>query len=280
MTVCNAHGSPARKMKSRNARTQRAAELARLAGKKIQAGHWHSGGGQGTQVRIEAMNEAEWLACSYPPSMLESLRGKARERKLRLYACACCRLIWHLLIDERSRVAVQVAELFADGLLSAEEARAAFCGACDALRTVRRPQDRWPESTLRLRRSPDPQVLFRAAFKAAAAAGNGAGDTQTHIRGEEASLVNGFTRSELLRDIFGNPFRPVTIDPAWLTWNNSTVSKFAQFIYDDRAFDRLPLLADALMDAGCTNEDILAHCRSAGEHVRGCWVLDLLLGKA
>jgi hypothetical protein len=82
-----------------------------------------------------------------------------------------------------------------------------------------------------------------------------------------------------MRDIFGNPFAPATISSIWLTWNDGTVRSVAQAIYDDRAFDRLPILADALEDAGCDNADILTHCRSGGEHVRGCWVVDLLLGK-
>ncbi|MBL8796889.1 MAG: hypothetical protein JNM56_23510 [Planctomycetia bacterium] len=77
-----------------------------------------------------------------------------------------------------------------------------------------------------------------------------------------------------LRDIFGNPFRPVTADPAWRT---STVVSLAQAIYDERAFDRLPILADALEDAGCDHADMLNHCRQPGDHVRGCWVVDLLL---
>ena len=84
----------------------------------------------------------------------------------------------------------------------------------------------------------------------------------------------------LVRDIFGNPFRRVKVDPAWLRWNNGTVPTIAQGVFDDRAFDRLPILADALADAGCNNEDILAHCRSANPHTHGCWVVDLLLGKA
>jgi hypothetical protein len=83
----------------------------------------------------------------------------------------------------------------------------------------------------------------------------------------------------LLREIFGNPFRPVTVDPAWLRWNDGTVPKIAQGIYEERAFCRLPILHDALLDAGCDNEDILAHCRGDGPHVRGCWVIDLILGK-
>ncbi len=66
----------------------------------------------------------------------------------------------------------------------------------------------------------------------------------------------------------------------WLAWNDGAIPKMAQAIYDDRAFDRLPILADALEDAGCDNQEILDHCRSNGEHVRGCWVVDLILGKS
>jgi hypothetical protein len=82
-----------------------------------------------------------------------------------------------------------------------------------------------------------------------------------------------------IRDIFGSPFRSIQINPAWLNWNDGKVRITAQSIYDERAFDRLPILADALLDAGCDIADILNHCRSAGPHVRGCWVVDLLLGK-
>ena len=85
------------------------------------------------------------------------------------------------------------------------------------------------------------------------------------------------TQIAYLRDIFGNPFRPVALNPAWLT---SDVLALARGIYDERAFERMPILADALQDAGCDNADILTHCRDAKQvHVRGCWVLDLLLGK-
>jgi hypothetical protein len=83
----------------------------------------------------------------------------------------------------------------------------------------------------------------------------------------------------LLREIIGNPFKGFVIDVSWLCWRTNTVPKLAQAIYDDRAFDRLPILADALEEAGCDNTDMLDHCRRPGEHVRGCWVVDLLLGK-
>jgi hypothetical protein len=81
----------------------------------------------------------------------------------------------------------------------------------------------------------------------------------------------------LVRCIFGNPFRPVSVDPAWLT---PAVVKLAQTFYEQRAFDRMPQLADALLDAGCDNEDLMQHCRSPGPHVRGCWAIDAILGKS
>ena len=80
----------------------------------------------------------------------------------------------------------------------------------------------------------------------------------------------------LLRDLFGNPFHAITIKSRWLT---STVTSIAQGIYEERAYDRLPILADALENAGCTDHDIIQHCRHKGEHVRGCWVVDLILGE-
>ncbi|HMC63349.1 MAG TPA: hypothetical protein VKI65_00265 [Gemmataceae bacterium] len=82
---------------------------------------------------------------------------------------------------------------------------------------------------------------------------------------------------QLVRDIFGNPFRYVRVDPSWL--KDRTVQKLAQDIYDERAFARLPILGEALANAGCTNPDILTHCRQPAEHWRGCWLIDLLLAK-
>lgn len=86
-------------------------------------------------------------------------------------------------------------------------------------------------------------------------------------------------QADLLRDLFGNPFRPVTVHPAWRQANDGTVAKLAQIIYEERRFDDLPILADALLDAGCQNEDLLEHCRLPREHVKGCWAIDTLLGK-
>lgn len=86
----------------------------------------------------------------------------------------------------------------------------------------------------------------------------------------------GYMDADGVREIFGNPFRPVTLDPSSLT---PTVVQLAQTIYNDRTFDRLPTLADALVQAGCDNDELLGHCRGPGPHVRGCWVVDLVLGK-
>jgi hypothetical protein len=82
-----------------------------------------------------------------------------------------------------------------------------------------------------------------------------------------------------LRDIFGNPFRSVTVDPAWLEWRDGLVKVMARKMWETGEFSDFPILADALEEAGCANEDILTHSRQSGEHVRGCWLVDLLLGK-
>lgn len=84
----------------------------------------------------------------------------------------------------------------------------------------------------------------------------------------------------LLRDVLGNPFRPVTLDPIWLSWHEGLLVSMAQRMYDSRDFTDMPVLADAIEKAGCQDQDILGHCRSGGEHVRGCWVVDAILNKS
>jgi hypothetical protein len=130
-------------------------------------------------------------------------------------------------------------------------ARAIVCEAFDELRQV--PVNTYPGGQ---HFSPDDPAEFERLSAAAA-----------------ARLVR------LVRDVFGNPFRPVRLDASWLQWHDGTVPKLARVIYDRRAFDRLPLLGDALSEAGRADDDILAHCRQPGEHVRGCFVVDLALGK-
>jgi hypothetical protein len=224
------------------------------------------------------MTEAEWLACTDPQVMLAYLRGRASERRLRLFAVSCCREIWNLFTDERIKQAVEAAERFSDGLMTADGMEKASFEAEDASNEAYHRGN----------------GILCSAGGAAILSAQGVGVPNLHDSmpsiivnvveaAEEAGLkTRALMLSEiekLLRDHLGNPFRPVALDPSWLAWNAGIVPRMAQAIYDDRAFDRLPILADALEEAGCTNADILAHCRSEVPHVRGCWAVDLLLGK-
>jgi hypothetical protein len=296
------------------------------------------------------MNEAEWLACNDPQPMLEGLYRRVSNRKLRLFACACCWRIGHLF-DEIGRRAVATAELIAEGRASKAEEEAAL----EAVGTEWRKKQRMPQKSpsLAVARAIEGDAEGTARNAAGALAWAYAGenriiqgvDTAIHIRDSERLVQAG-----LLRDIVGHifsrlyeaptctaccgegtiaevwkgkfekrgsleafipddpelpegasallgPNSPPTLylqcqacggkgykanylaDPCWLSWHDATVPRIAEAIYDDRRFSDLAILADALMDAGCHDESILAHCRSPGPHVRGCWVVDLLLGK-
>ena len=188
------------------------------------------------------MIEAEWLACEHPGPMLQFLQTRASERKLRLFADACYKRLCHISVDGSMQMAVELE-------LAREDAR----GYASVVA-------RWGA---------------RLARKAAWLERQGQGDAKQAADTAQAGERRG--QAADLRGIFGNPFRRVTLDPAWLHWNGSTVRKMAEAIYDDRAFDRLPILADALEEAGCTDHAVLDHCRQPGEHARGCWVIDLLL---
>jgi hypothetical protein len=249
------------------------------------------------------MTEAEWLACTEPDPMLEFLRGKASDRKLRWFAAACCHTIWHLLTDERSRRAVDVLERFADGEAPGSELSAVAQdahSAAEAADHAENPYAAWTaanavgagqlDEDADLNTGGAPDALKDAkdtAFSAAWAIGHAAhphdsGDawyakTKAHEAGE----------SNLLRDIFGNPFWPSPPLPSsHLAWNDGTIPRLAEAIYEERklpegTFDtaRLAILADALLDAGCEDEALIQHCRSEGPHVRGCWAVDLLTGR-
>jgi hypothetical protein len=232
------------------------------------------------------MTEAEWRDCTNPMEMLEFLRAKASDRKLRLFACACCRRVWHLLTDDRNREAVEVAEAFADGRASVAALQAARQAADlayslgdDAAACAGVCAERYdlplPPGVL-------PTEDYYDAFQGAADAAYSAACALAGKDGAQKAVVEAEYREQagLLCDLFGPlPFRRVTTNPTWLAWKDGTVVKLAQTIYDDRAFDRLPILADALEGAGCTDQDILHHCRDTGPHVKGCWAVDLLLAK-
>ena len=224
------------------------------------------------------MTEAEWLVCTDPTPMLQYLRDKASDRRFRLFAGACCRQVWSMLANQECRNLVEVSEQFADELASLSELENAREAVEESFRNA---QYTW---CLGVEGGSD---SFLAAARAAETGGHLEAATyarqlaealnwpRQRAAAEEASAF----QSHLIRDIFGNPFRPVVVEQAWLSQNEGTVRKLAQAIYDQRQFSDLPILADALEEAGCSDQDVLAHCRGPGPHVRGCWVVDLLLGK-
>ncbi len=233
------------------------------------------------------MTEAEWRNGTDPAPMLQYLVGHVSARKLRLFACACCRRVWHLLADERSRFAVQVMEGDADGTASNEDKYLAVVGA-EAVANTRTETavDAAGEAASSAAFAALNATLADAARAADYCAANvisAVYHTATSNQARSAAAERAAERLgqvRLLWEVFGNPFRVLGIDDSWLAWNDGTIPKISQTIYDERAFDRLPILADALEDAGCDNADIIAHCRGEGPHVRGCWVVDLLLGKS
>jgi hypothetical protein len=218
------------------------------------------------------MTEEEWQASDEPGEMLDGLRGGATERKLRLFAVACCRQIWRYVAHPDSQDAIEVSEHFADGEATPAQLRVAGRKAADVASMLTF------EASVSMRMSK--YAARDAALAAAIVARKRLASREVASHARRAIMATPDRpkdQASLLRDIFGNPFRPAAIDPAWLT---STVVALARGIYDDRAFDRMPILGDALEDAGCDNADILVHCRDANAtHVRGCWVVDLVLGK-
>lgn len=217
------------------------------------------------------MTEQVWLACHDPRQMLAFLEKENHSRKVRLVGCAACRRIWDLMRDARCKSAIEASEQFADGLISESALDGYSAGAEEAF------EDTFGEH------SPDAEVAASTAHAASYASSPSlaldvllegmqvaAEIAPKGLKGENAA------QSDLIRDIFGNPFRPVAFDRAWRT---DTALSLARQMYDSRNFGAMPILADALQDAGCDNADILNHCRDPATHVRGCWVVDLVLGK-
>jgi hypothetical protein len=236
------------------------------------------------------MTEAEWLACGEPGPMLGFMAVNTSPRKLRLFACACGRHVWELLEDERSRRGVEVLERFADGLVDASEVESVE-------REARAAAQAQPATSEGQDNVPDRQILAEAVAYTLLGSARTKEEYARIARdatfGFVLAMATGSDRYcpmketnaqiHLLRELVGNPFRPVALGPASRT---PTVTCLAQAAYDERippagTLDpvRLAVVADALEEAGCMSEDILTHLRSAGPHVRGCWVLDLILGK-
>jgi hypothetical protein len=218
------------------------------------------------------MMEQEWQGSEDPKRMLDFLCNRGSGRKRRLFVCACVRRLWNVLTDRQERQAVEVAERFADAKAKKAELTWAQQETEAELRTLLRddPQNvavrfagsaAWSATIVNL--------SFRHAVTASYSA-NVAARNQEHP-----------AQAALLREIVGNPFRPITFDPSWIT---PTVTQLASAAYEERILpsgqldlQRLAVLADALDDAGASG-DILSHLRGPGLHVRGCFVVDLVLG--
>jgi hypothetical protein len=217
------------------------------------------------------MTDAEWRDVTQPLPMLQALSGLASSRKLRLYGAACLRLHWKGSPPDNASEALELIEGLADGVVTQAQLHehvargnlpAQLEGA--ALAEVV-PSE--PTTRADLLRCIMGHPFRRPAPEVPQSKGSG-------------------LMSALARLFGGTPARPVPVTagaaaralvaPEWVT---ETVTRVASRIYDDRGFDRLWVLADALERAGCDNPDILAHCRGAGPHARGCWVVDAVLGK-
>lgn len=290
------------------------------------------------------MTESNWNTCADPERMLDHLttnwffawlgrRHQMTSRQYRLFSCATCRDIWPLLTDERSRKAVEVAELYVDNKASAGELATASEDAREASFIQRRvaqeamltavpdfPSDLgittsfhsdlqlssllanvqlW-ETTRVTRHASAEWASACARWDATLAAYTASLLSQdsyriAHLAGKHAASAAAWStawdvpwntmyndgrrkQASLLRDIIGSAAPRTVSRFDWLSWKSSAVQSMAEVIYNERRFSDVPILADALVDAGCHDQFVLDHCLSNAEHVRGCWVIDMLIG--
>lgn len=224
------------------------------------------------------MSEEEWLVCEDPEPMLWHLYQRASERKLRLSDCACGWQLEPWFPIRELGVALRRSECFADQKITKSTLNKWHRKVAEVCSSSQDPKAWMASKIVRTACLPHDLPHLRCGMSWA----------ELHYPEEVFGSRKGYFSDEWLlkmkhtavcaiRDIFGNPFRPVIFNP---TWRTHTVSTLAYAIYDEKEFGRLPILADALQDAGCDNERILSHCRREGFHVRGCWVVDLALNKS
>jgi hypothetical protein len=229
------------------------------------------------------MTEAEWLACTDPEAMLEFLRGRSSERKLRLFAAACCRRIWHLLDEEEYRAALEVAERFVEGQASLSDLSAAYDEVYEMHEVVADSDvvETYVAEAVVDACSPEFEP-FHATNVIADVSDAVATAASTDTQAKRARTAERRAQAHLVRDLFGNLCRPVPIDRAWRT---AGIRALARAAYEERTLPagtldgaRLAVLGDALEEAGAAGT-LLDHLRGPGVHVRGCWVLDLVLAR-
>jgi hypothetical protein len=199
-------------------------------------------------IRAEIMPESPSSPQPSGPETRVQLLHKLSERRVRLFTCACLRRFWHLVENERNQQAIEAMEKYADAVIRKRDMKKARKAACILWLTS---FDAYEEAVITLQAAA--QVM---------------------------TIQQQMVLDDLLADIAGNLGQRELLRPSWLRRNDGIVPRIAQAIYADQSFFDLPILADALEEAGCDNAVILNHCRQPGEHARGCWVLDLLLGKS
>jgi hypothetical protein len=239
----------------------------------------------GTDEEVIPMTEIEWLTGTDPVRMLEHIWDRATERKLRLLAVATLRSGLDSASDVSHLKALRLAELLADGegnsraievLIERLQMAMEHCVADQefeaatshrSCRDALQPKEPWSAARSYVIRSQENLE------------GSSPSGPVSWVLPRPLGSAHKLT-CQCIREVLGNPFRARDLDALVLHWNDRTVLRLAQAIYDERAFDRMPILGDALEDAGCTDAAILEHCRAPEPHVRGCWVVDTILGKS
>jgi hypothetical protein len=238
------------------------------------------------------MHRSEWTTCADTDPMFRLLQRRKQRpsgRKQRWFACACCRRVWASL-DACCRRAVEVAERFADGAATREELNDAHDTALLHHRTRESKLNQLHRYARMRLDTKDPVIIAKQAWAAVEGACRPAQALpakSTFHAAQVALLASGDAeamaremrcQADILRDLVGDPFaRVASLDKSWLQWHDGTVARLARGIYKEQAFERMPVLGDALPEAGCRDESVLEHCRSNRPHHPGCWVLDLLL---
>jgi hypothetical protein len=232
------------------------------------------------------MDENEWLTSEDPETMFAQMQDRIPWRKQRLLACACVRLVWHHVGDARLRALVELSEGYADGRTSVQSLAVA---AAPLFEVIRVPFERLliepslaasaaafvvGQQSISMHMSQVLQLTQTSAVPFIERGGS-EGPMQPDNDAQQAHTRH---IADLFRDIIGNPFRPVALHSDWLAWEGGTVGRLAETIYEERRYQDLPVLADALEEAGCDEPEILDHLRGRGVHARGCWILDLARG--
>jgi hypothetical protein len=221
-------------------------------------------------AHVAPFGDADWQSCADPRVMIQAAGHRLTDRKRQLFACACCRLVWDQLTDPRSRTGVELAERLADKrAVRGEVARVRQAAASAALEKGETHPAWAALETIDQGRPPSVEYNLSRVI------GTILGWRRQHQPTEQSARV-----AAVVRDLVANPFRPppAPLPATVLAWDGGTVARLARVLYDERGFDRLPILADALEEAGCTDVALLAHCRSPGPHVLGCWAVDQCLG--